>query len=69
MIPGFKQVDEMPKAGTFTMMWCHNGHLWAQTFMYKDGRLYRYDDFNGEWTTEFGPPRKELKRYYFVEDK
>jgi len=69
MIPGFKQVDEMPLSGHFMMVWTHDGYLWSQTFKYRDNMLYQYEQFNDEWTTEIGLPRKELKRYYFVEDK
>ena len=53
------EVSEMPKEGQFVAVWIYRGKIWSDTFRWKSGKLFKFendqDEFFPVWTSEMKP--------------
>lgn len=55
------EVSEMPKEGQFVAVWIYRGKIWSDTFRWKLGNLYYFendhDSFCSYWNEQSHPWR------------
>ena len=64
------EVSEMPQEGQFVAIWIYRGEIWSDTFKWKSGKLYYFENaddcFRSYWTDQSQPWRdpKNKPRFF-----